>query len=117
MLVETAVGFKGSIRLRMKGLDTRIEIKCGKILFETNLQTKKEFIMEDFVKFSEFPLFNNLKVSSLCNEGACPEKDESVMNDVDILPTLYCDMARGMDSLLSMINLLLNLIFFQCTGN
>ena len=117
MLVETAVGFKGSIRLRMKGLDIRIGIMCGKILFETNLQTKKEFIMEDSVEFSEFPLFNNLKISSLRNKGACPEKVESVMNDGDILPTLYCDMAKGMDSLLSMINLLLNLIFFQCTSN
>lgn len=117
MLVETAVGFKGSIRLRMKGLDIRIGIMYGKILFETNLQTKKEFIMEDSVEFSEFPLFNNLKISSLRNEGACPEKVESVMNDGDILPTLYCDMAKGMDSLLSKINLLLNLIFFQCTSN
>ena len=53
------------------------------------------------------PLFNNLKITNLCNEGVCPEKVESVMNDDN--------MAKWMDFLLSVIDLLLNLIFFQRT--
>ena len=40
-----------------------------------------------------------------------------IMNDVDILPTLDGNMAKWIDSLLSMIDLLLDLIFFQHTGN
>ena len=73
--------------------------------------------MENVAEFSELPLFNNLKIANLCNEGVCPEKVESIINDVDILPTLDGNMAKWMDSLLSMIDLLLNLIFFQRTGN
>ena len=59
------------------------------------------------MEFSELPLFNNLKITNLCNEGVCPEKVESVMNDDN--------MAKWMDFLLSVIDLLLNLIFFQRT--
>ena len=73
--------------------------------------------MENVADFSELPLFNNLKIANLCNEVVCPEKVESIMNDVDILPTLDGNMVKWMDSLLSMIDLLLNLIFFQRTGN
>ena len=73
--------------------------------------------MENVAEFSELPLFNNLKIANLCNESACPEKVESIINDVDILSTLDVNMANWMDSLLSIIDLLLNLIFFQSTGN
>ena len=73
--------------------------------------------MENVAEFSELPLFNNLKIKSLSNEGVCPEKVESIINDVDILPTPDGNMAKCMDSLLSMIDLLLDLIFFQRMGN
>ena len=65
--------------------------------------------MENVAEFSELPLFNNLKIANLCNKGLCPEKVESIINDVDILPTLDGNMAKQMDSLLSMIDLLLSL--------
>ena len=61
--------------------------------------------MENVAEFSELSLFNNLKIANLCNEGVCPEKVESIINDVDILPTLDGNMAKWMDSLLSMIDL------------
>ena len=64
--------------------------------------------MENVAEFSELPLFNNLNIANLCNEGACPEKVESIINDVDILSTLDVNMAKWMDSLLSIIDLLLN---------
>ena len=72
--------------------------------------------MKNVAEFSELPLFINLKISNLCNEGVCPEAVESIMNVV-ILPTLDGNMAKWIDSILSMTDLLLNLIFFQCTGN
>ena len=117
LLVEAGVGSEGSIRSLMKGLDVKFGIRCYIILFEAILRTKIEFIMENVAEFSELPLFNNLKIANLCNEGVCPEKVESIINDVDILPTPDHNMAKCMDSLLSMIDLLLNLILFQCMGN
>ena len=61
--------------------------------------------MENVAEFSELPLFNNLKIAKFCNEDL--EQVESIMNDVDILPTLDGNMAKRMDSLLSMIDLCL----------
>ena len=61
--------------------------------------------MENVAEFSELPLFNNLKIAKLYNEDL--EQVESIMNDVDILPTLDGNMAKRMDSLLSMIDLCL----------
>ena len=110
-LLEAGVGSDGSIRSAMKGSDVKFGIRCYKILFEAILRTKTEFIMENVAEFSELPLFNNLKITNLCNEGACPEKVESIIN-VDILLTLDDNMTKWMDSLLSMIDLLLNLTFF-----
>ena len=101
----------------MEDSHARFGIRCYKILFEVIRRTKIEFIMENVAEFSELPLFNNLKIANLCNKGLCPEKVESIINDVDILPTLDGNMAKQMDSLLSMIDLLLRVIFFQCTGN
>ena len=66
--------------------------------------------MENVAEYSELPLFNNLKIANLCNEGACSENVESIINDVDVQLTLDGNMAKRMDSLLSMIDLLLNLI-------
>ena len=117
LLVEAGVGSEGIIRSVMKGSDVKFGIRCYKILFEAILRTKIEFIMENVVEFSELPLLNNLKIANLCNEVVCPEKVESIINDVDIVPTLDGDMSKWMDSLLSMIDLLLNLIFFQHTCN
>ena len=88
LLVEAGVGSEGSVRSAMKGLDVKFGIRCYKILFEAILQTKIEFIIENVAEFSELPLFNNLKIANLCREGVCPEKVESMINDVDILPTL-----------------------------
>ena len=110
-LLEAGVGSDGSIRSAMKGSDLKFGIRCYKILFEAILRTKTEFIMENVAEFSELPLFNNLKITNLCNEGVCPEKVESIIN-VDILLTLDDNMTKWMDSLLSMIDLLLNLTFF-----
>ena len=73
--------------------------------------------MENVAELSELPLYNNPKIANLCHEGVCPEKVESIINDLDILPTLYGNMTKWMDSLLSMINILLNLILFQGMGN
>ena len=67
--------------------------------------------MENVVEFSELPLFNNLNIANLCNQGVHPEKIESIIN-VDTLPTLDGKMAKWMDFLLNMIDLLLNIIFF-----
>ena len=100
----------------MKGSDVKFGIRCYKILFEAILRTKIEFIMENVTEFCELPLFNNLKTANLCNAGVCSEKVESIIN-VNILPTLDGNMAKWMDSLLRMIDLLLNLIFFQRKGN
>ena len=110
-LLEAGVGSDGSIRSAMKGSDVKFGIRCYKILFEAILRTKTEFIMENVAEFSELPLFNNLKITNLCNEGVCPEKVESIIN-VDILLTLDDNMTKWMDSFLSMIDLLLNLTFF-----
>ena len=110
-LLEAGVGSDGSIRSAMKGSDLKFGIRCYKILFEAILRTKTEFIMENVAEFSELPLFNNLKITNLCHEGVCPEKVESIIN-VDILLTLDDNMTKWMDSLLSMIDLLLNLTFF-----
>ena len=110
-LLEAGVGSDGSIRSAMKGSDVKFGIRCYKILFEAILRTKTEFIMGNVAEFSELPLFNNLKITNLCNEGVCPEKVESIIN-VDILLTLDDNMTKWMDSLLSMIDLLLNLTFF-----
>ena len=63
------------------------------------------------MEFSELPLFNNLNIANLCNQGVHPEKIESIIN-VDTLPTLDGKMAKWMDFLLNMIDLLLNIIFF-----
>ena len=85
---------KCSIRSAMEDSHARFGIRCYKILFEVIRRTKIEFIMENVAEFSEMPLFNNLKIANLCNKGLCPEKVESIIND-----------------------LLLRVIFFQCTGN
>ena len=45
--------------------------------------------------------------SIICIEGVCPVKLELILNDVDILPTLDGNMAKWIDFLLSMIDLLL----------
>ena len=50
--------------------------------------------MENVAEFSELPLFNNLKIANLCNEGVSPERVESIINDVDILPALDGNMAK-----------------------
>ena len=55
--------------------------------------------MENVAEFSELPLFKNRKIANLCNEGACPEKVESIKNDTNILPALDGNMAKWMDSL------------------
>ena len=99
LVVEAGVGFEGSIRPVMKGSDVKFEVRCYKILFEAILWTKIEFTMENVAEFSELPLFNNLKIANLCNEGVCPERVESIINDVDILPALDGNMAKWMDSL------------------
>ena len=88
LLVEPGVGSEGGIRSAMKGSDVKFGIRCYKVLFEAILQTKIEFIMENVAEFRELPLLNNLKIANLCNEGACPEKVDSIINDVDTLPTL-----------------------------
>ena len=94
LLVEAGVGSEGSIRSTMKGSDVKFGIRYYKILFETILQTKIEFIMENVAEFSELPLFNNLKIANLSNESVCPETVESIINDVDILPTLDSNMTK-----------------------
>ena len=76
LLVETGVGSDGSIRSAMKSSDVKFGIRCYKILFEAILRTKIEFITENAGEFSDLPLFNNLKIANLCNEGVCPEKVE-----------------------------------------
>ena len=93
-LLEAGVGSDGSIRSAMKGSDLKFGIRCYKILFEAILRTKTEFIMENVAEFSELPLFNNLKIANLSNEGVCPETVESIINDVDILPTLDSNMTK-----------------------
>ena len=115
--VEAGVGSEGSIRSAMKGSDGKFGIRCYKTLSEVIFRRKIEFIMVKAAEFSELPLFNNIKIANLCNDGACPEKVESIINDVDILSTLDVNMAKWMDSLLSMIDLLFYLTFFQRTGN
>lgn len=99
LFVEDRVGSVGSVRSAMKGSDVKFGIRYWKILLETILRTKMDFIMENIAEFSELPLFNNQKIANLCNEGACPEKVESIMNDTDILPALDGNMAKWMDSL------------------
>ena len=111
LLVEAGVGSEGSIRSAMKDSDVKFGTRHYKILFKAVLQPKIEFIMENVVEFSELPLFNKLKIANLCNQGVHPEKVESIIN-VDILSTLDGKMAKWMDSLLNMIDLLLNIIFF-----
>ena len=96
----------------MEGSDAKFRTRCYKILFEAILQTKIEFTIENIAEFSELPLLNNLKIANLCNEGVRPGELESIINDVDILPTLDGNMAKWIDFLLSMIDLLLKLIFF-----
>ena len=76
LLVEAGVGSDGSIRSAMKSSDVKFGIRCYKILFEAILRTKIEFITENAEEFSDLPLFNNLKIANLCNEGVCPEKVE-----------------------------------------
>ena len=60
----------------MKSSDVKFGIRCYKTLFEAILRTKIEFITENVGEFSDLPLFNNLKIANLCNEGVCPEKVE-----------------------------------------
>ena len=73
--------------------------------------------MKNPVEFSKLPLLNNLKITNFCNERVLAEQVETLIKDVDILPTLDGNMAKWIDSFLSMVDLLLNLIFFQVTGN
>ena len=94
LLVEAAVGSEGSFRSAMKGSDVKLGIRCHKIVFEAILRTKIEFIMENVAEFSNLNLLNNLNIKNLCNEGVYPLKVESLINDVDILPTLDGNIAK-----------------------
>ena len=94
LLVEAAVGSEGSIRSAMKGSDVKLGIRCYKIVFEAILRIKIEFIMENVAEFSNLNLLNNLNIKNLCNEGVYPLKVESLINDVDILPTLDGNIAK-----------------------
>ena len=96
LLVELvgSVGSEGSIRSAMKGSDVKLGIRCYKIVFEAILRTKIEFIMENVAEFSNLNLLNNLNIKNLCNEGVYPLKVESLINDVDILPTLDGNIAK-----------------------
>ena len=66
-------------------------------MFECKVWHEECWGMKNVAEFSKFLLFNNLKITNLCNEVALPEKIDSKMNDVDILPTLDDNMARSMD--------------------
>ena len=50
--------------------------------------------MENVAEFSNLNLLNNLNIKNLCNEGVYPLKVESLINDVDILPTLDGNIAK-----------------------
>ena len=117
LLAESGFGSWGSVRSVMNGSDVKFGIRSYKILFETILRAKIEFNMKNPVEFSKLPLLNNLKITNFCNERVLAEQVETLIKDVDILPTLDGNMAKWIDSFLSMVDLLLNLIFFQVTGN
>ena len=117
LLSESGVGSLGSIKSAMKGSDVKFGVRCYKILFEAIMRTKLEYLAKnDPIRFEALYADNDFKTLI---ESPNQEKVSAILNKriMEIFPPLDGDMSLWLDSFLSMVDLLMNLIYFQRAGN
>ena len=109
LLSSAGLGGKGTITKALKGGDTKEGIFLYKLLFEAFIRFKIEHLKLEKPSCLPPPIIlepSKTNVDAIINRGY-----------VKALPTLTGDMAQWIESLLDMINMLLNAVHFQRSGN
>ena len=114
LLVESGVSSEGTIRAAMKGSDIKQGIRFYKLVYETLLRSKVEHLsnVENNTEFDDL-------INSLCHNLAfenCNQLSEGFIHKIRIF-NFPGEMANWMQSLIDMIDILLNCIHFQRIGN
>ena len=110
-LVSSAgLGGKGTIKKALNGGDTKQAIFLYKLLFEALMRYKIEHLKSEDPGCLPPPVV----LKEVSKENVDMMIDQGY---IKALPRLTGDMAQWIDSLLDMINMLLNMVHFQRSGN
>ena len=118
LLVESGVSSEGTIRAAMKSSDIKQGIRFYKLLYAALLRSKIEYLSNKISNVENTTEFDDL-INSLCHNIAfenCNQLTEGFIHKIKILNFLG-EMANWMQSLIDMIDILLNCIHFQRIGN
>ena len=115
LLVEAAVGTEGTIRSALRGGDIKLGIRYYNILFEAFLRSKTQFLETSTQESFEFKNWINTLCSNINYENSHTllEKD---LDEISI-STVPGDMSKWVQSLIGMIDILLNIVHFQRIGD
>ena len=136
LLSEAGVGAEGTIKAAMKGSNVKQGVRYYKLLFEALLRTKladtekrkeqqRQMQAQNTSKGNVFTVEDPAEDSTLDEaiDATCNNMTETNVSKVIFHPDMKVDtsstgdMAAWMDSLIEMIDLLLNTIHFQRIGN
>ena len=116
LLVEAGVGTEVTIRSAIRGGDIKPGIRYYKILYEAFARSKINFLENSTCEKSDE--FKN-KICNSCNNINHDNSQIVLENHFSeaSIPTFPGDMSNWIQSLINMIDILLNMIHFQGTGN
>ena len=116
LLVEAGVGTEVTIQSVIRGGDVKPGIRYYKILYEAFTRSKLNFLENSTCEKSDE--FKN-KICNLCNNINHNTSQIVLENHFDetSIPTFPGDMSNWIQSLINMIDILLNMIHFQRIGN
>ena len=109
LLSSAGLGGKGTIKKALKGGDTKEALYLHKLLSEAFLRSKVEYLKKSNMLLSTVP-----DISDICQSDIDSALDKGFK---EALPNLKGDMALSIESLIEMINMLINTIHFQRVGN
>ena len=106
---SSELGGKGTIKKALKVGDTKEVIYLYKLLFETFLRSKVEHLKKSNELLPTVP-----EIPDICQSDIDSALDKGF---IETLPNLKGDMALWIESLIEIINMLINTIHFQRVGN
>ena len=109
LLSSAGLGDKGTIKKALKRGDAKEAIYLYRSLFEAFLRSKVEHLKNSNVLLPTVP-----EIPDICQSDIDSAFDKGF---IEALPNLKEDMALWIESLIEMINMLINPIHFQRVGN
>ena len=121
LLVEVGIGTEGTIRAAMKASDVKQGIRYYKLLYEALVRSKMEYFSQNnnHLPDQDESIKSLQALTTIATESLTPENIDTILNhpDMKVLENAKGNMAKWVESFIDMVDLLLNIIHFQRTGN